>query len=169
MMLSEKLFKLMQQQVGVEEQSARIYLQMSLLCAQQDLTGGENFFKGHSTEEYNHMQQFITYMVDRAMPPQLNALEAPKIEWQDLPTLVEAALAHEKYVTSTILELRKVAEEENDPATVNFLDRFIDEQNEEEALFSRLIRRLKLTGDDSRAQWYQDQEMQRMHDLSHGV
>ncbi len=167
-MLSEKLFKLMENQVAIEEQSARIYLQMSLACAQQDLTGGENFFKGHSDEEYDHMQQFIKYMIDRAMIPQLKSLEAPQVEWTDLPTLVEKALTHEKYVTSTILDLRKVAEEVNDPATVNFLDTFIDEQNEEEALFSRLLRRLKLTGDDSRALWYQDQEMQRMHNLSHG-
>ncbi len=167
-MLSEKLFKLMENQVAIEEQSARIYLQMSLVCAQQDLTGGENFFKGHAIEEYDHMQQFIIYMVDRAMPPQLKGLEPPQVTWKDLPSLVEAALTHEKYVTSTILELRKVAEESNDPATVNFLDTFIDEQNEEEALFARLLRRLKLTGDDSRSLWYQDQEMQRMHDISHG-
>ncbi|MFV0431671.1 MAG: ferritin [Alphaproteobacteria bacterium] len=167
-MLTEKLFKLMEKQVAIEEQSARIYLQMSLVCAEQDLTGGENFFKGHSDEEYQHMQKFIRYLIDRNQPPKLDSLEAPKVSWVDLPTMVEDALKHEKFVTSSILKLRKLADESNDPATTNFLDTFIDEQNEEEALFSRLIRRLKLTGNDSRSIWYQDQEMQRMHGLSHG-
>lgn len=166
-MLSEKLFKLMEKQIAIEEQSARIYLQMSLICAEQDLTGGENFFKGHSDEEYGHMQQFIRYLIDRSMPPKLDKLDAPEVQWVDLPTMVEDALKHEKYVTASILKLRKAADDANDPATTNFLDTFIDEQNEEEALFSRLIRRLKLTGNDSRSIWYQDQEMQRMHDLSH--
>ena len=59
---------------------------------------------------------------------------------------VEAALAHEVYLTKEIHKLHRQADEEGDLATVSMLDWFVAEQVEEEHLVSRLVKRIGLAG-----------------------
>ena len=79
-------------------------------------------------------------------------IETPPNEWECHLCVMETALEHEKYITKCILEISKIAEEENDKATQNFLDTFIDEQVEEEASFRDIIKRLNMVG-DSQSGW----------------
>lgn len=167
-MITDQLIKLLQEQVGHEEQAARIYRQMALICKQHSLTGAATFFEAHAVEEYEHMQMFADYLLDHGYSVTLPAQESTIREYEGLIGLVEAALEHEKRVTALILNIHNLCEKEGDPVTQIFIDSFVEEQHEEEVLFSHLLARLKLLGSDPRALWYQDQEMLKAHQKGHG-
>ncbi len=168
-MITDQLVKLLNEQVGHEEQAARIYRQMSLICRLHNLTGAATFFEGHATEEYEHMQMFANYLLEQGYPVELPTQESPALEYKGLISLVETAFAHEQHVSALILEIHKLCEQEGDPTTQIFVDSFVEEQHEEEVLFRQLLGRLKLLGDDPRALWYQDQEMLQTHQKKHNV
>ncbi len=161
--MHEQLVKLLQAQIGNEERAARIYRQMGYLCKNHNLLGAAAFFEGHAQEEYEHMIMFAEYLYERDQEVVFSAQEATIMQYKSLVGLVEKALEHEREVTAQILEIHKLCDEVRDVSAQIFIDGFVAEQQEEEALFKKLLGRLKLVGDDTRALWYQDQEMQQAH------
>jgi ferritin len=77
----------------------------------------------------------------------LKAVEAPPTEWGGVLGPFEAALAHEQKVTGLIGDLVKVAEEESDDATREFLQWYVKEQEEEEETAEKIVEKIKLAGD----------------------
>ena len=73
--------------------------------------------------------------------------------------LLEAALAHEKYVTSLINNIYAAAQKANDFRTTQFLDWFIKEQGEEEKNSSDQITKMRLYGDDARSLYMLNSEL----------
>lgn len=57
--------------------------------------------------------------------------------------MFEEALSHEKLVTSRINKLMDMAKEENNHATVSFLQWFVDEQLEEENSMKTIVNNLR--------------------------
>lgn len=76
---------------------------------------------------------------------------------QPLLEPLEAALEHEKYVTSLINDIYAAAAEVKDYRTMKFLDWFIEEQQEEEDNADKMITRMKLFGSDAKALYDLDQ------------
>ena len=71
---------------------------------------------------------------------------------------LEAALEHEKYVTSLINDIYGAAHDVKDYRTMKFLDWFIEEQLEEETNAEDMITKMKLFGTDAKALYDLDQE-----------
>ena len=57
------------------------------------------------------------------------------------------------------MEIAQKSEEENDRTTLNFIEWFIAEQNEEEEAVKNIIKRLELFGDDKVALYLMDKEL----------
>ncbi|MNL71534.1 Ferritin [compost metagenome] len=70
----------------------------------------------------------------------------------------EHAFAHEQQNTTRFYHLADLALDEREHATIYFLKWFIDEQVEEEALFSNIIAKLKRIETDSNAFYMLDAE-----------
>ena len=88
----------------------------------------------------------------------LLAIAQPDKEFSSHLEPLEAALEHEKYVTSLINDIYAAAHEAKDYRTMKFLDWFIEEQMEEEDTADTMITRMKLFGSDAKALYDLDQE-----------
>ena len=76
------------------------------------------------------------------------AIEAPKVDFVDVVEPVAAALAQEKRVTDQINELTRIARDNNDYASDQFMQWFIKEQVEEIAKMSDLLAVVTRSKDD---------------------
>ncbi len=147
-MLSEKLFTALNEQITHELYAAHLYTAMAAYCESIDLKGSANFFLMQAEEERFHAMKFFNYINDRDGIVVLEALENPHKQYKSVLEAFEAALAHEKIVTSKIYDIMDIATDEREYATVSFLNWFVDEQVEEEASFATLIQKFKIAQKD---------------------
>ena len=90
------------------------------------------------------MLKLLDYILERRGQVELKAIEVPPRSWESALAMFEAALAHEKHVTSLIDNLAALAASENDRATGIFLQWFITEQVEEEAAAETIVEQLRM-------------------------
>ena len=97
------------------------------------------FFYAQALEERNHAMMMVQYLVDSDVPVVIPGVAAPQATFADIVAPVELALEQEKRVTSQINELTRIAREESDFASDQFMQWFIREQVEEVATMSDLL------------------------------
>jgi ferritin len=95
--------------------------------------------------------------------PIIPTLEKPRSEYGSIREVFEATLEHERFITGKINELAGAAFEAKDFSAFNFLQYFVAEQHEEEALFSGILDRFGIVGDDGRGLFMLDKEIGQMH------
>ena len=134
-------------QLNFEIESAHIYLAMLGYVASLGLAGFENWLAIQYDEELDHAKKFMRYVNERGGRVVIKGFEDPKVDYTSLLEVFETALNHEFEVTRRINSIMKIAHEEEDYATISFLQWFIDEQVEEEDNFSTLIDKIKLVKD----------------------
>jgi ferritin len=136
-------------QVAMEAASSQAYLAMASWAEiQPGLDGVTNFFYQQSDEERVHMLKLIRYINERGGFAIVPSLEQPNITFQSLQRVFEEFLKHEIAVSESINELVGLALQERDFSTHNFLQWYVTEQLEEEALARTLNDKLELVGDD---------------------
>ena len=158
-MLSKKMEEALNAQINAEFYSAYIYLSMAAYFEANDLPGLAAWMKAQAREEAGHAMKIYHYIVERAGRVTLTAIDAPATEWKSPLAAFENAYQHEQHVTSLIHKLVALAIDENDYATKNMLDWFVDEQVEEEATASAIVARLKMIGDHPPALLMLDKEL----------
>ncbi|MBU5677114.1 ferritin [Alkaliphilus sp. MSJ-5] len=142
-MISEKLLDTFNQQLKYEFEAANIYLAMAAYCKAEDLEGFANFFIVQAEEERFHAMKFFNFIDEIGERIVMSGYDNPNNSYDSLEDVFTAALKHEQKVTAQINNLMSLALEEKHYASVNFLNWFIDEQVEEEAMFSALIAKIK--------------------------
>ncbi len=150
-MLSEKLSKLMVDQVNKELYSSYLYLSIANYYEEKGLKGFAHWFKKQAQEESEHAEKFIEYLHDNNEHVTLTTIEGPKTEFADTKEPLSIQLAHEKYVTGLINVLYKEAIESNDYRSINFLNWFINEQAEEEKTAQELLEEYELFAVDKKS------------------
>jgi len=158
-MFSEKLVNAVNEQIKHEFFSAHLYLAMAAYCASEDLNGFANFFKVQAEEEKFHAMKFFDYVIERGGRTRLTALDAPDNDYSSVLDAFKKAYAHELSVTKRIYQLMDIAMDEREHATISFLKWFIDEQVEEEAAFSSLVKKLERISDNPNALYMLDAEL----------
>jgi ferritin len=158
-MLSKKMQEALNAQINAELYSAYIYLSMSAYFAARDLPGMAQWMRSQNEEEVAHAMKIFDFVGERAGRVTLAAIDAPQTEWESPLAIFEHAYKHEQHVTSLIHNLVKQAIEENDYATKNMLDWFVDEQVEEEASAAAIVAKLKMIGDHPPALIMLDKEL----------
>ena len=89
----------------------------------------------------------------------MESIAKPDKRFEKLNDPLEAALEHEKYVTSLINAIYGAARDAQDFRTVQFLDWFIKEQGEEEKNTSDLITKMELFGGDPKSLYMLNSEL----------
>ncbi|MFZ7158347.1 non-heme ferritin [Avibacterium gallinarum] len=158
-MLQDAIIKKLNEQINLEFYSSNVYLQMSAWCSANGYEGAAAFLLRHADEEMMHMQKLFTYVNETTGMPLLGKIEAPKNDYKSLKEVFEITLEHEKFVTSKINELVEVTFEHKDYSTFNFLQWYVAEQHEEEKLFSSIIDKFNLVGEDGRSLYYIDRDL----------
>lgn len=158
-MIEEKIEEAINDQIDAELYSAYLYLSMSANFSDQNLDGFADWMRAQAQEEVDHAMRFFDYLNERGGRIELGAIEKPQKEWESPLEAFETAYEHEKYVTERINDLYDLAEEENDRATQNMLEWFVEEQVEEEGSVDQIVERLKMTGDSKSALMMLDQKL----------
>lgn len=158
-MLSPKMLQALNDQINAELYSSYLYLAMAARCEALNLPGAAHWLRVQSQEEHEHAMKFFKYVTERQGEVKLQAIKEPPSSWNKLCELFDDVLAHEQYITGRINDLVKLAREENDYATENFLQWFVKEQVEEEASVDTIIQRLKLVGEMPQGLFFIDREL----------
>jgi ferritin len=133
-------------QLNAELYSSYLYLSMSAHFQSLNLAGFANWMRVQAQEEMVHAMKFYDFINGRGGRVTLAAVEGPPTEWESPLAAFEAALRHEQKVTGLINALVSLAAGEQDYATNIFLQWFVTEQVEEEALAGDVVQELKLVG-----------------------
>ena len=97
------------------------------------------FFYGQALEERDHAMMMVQYLLDTDADVTMPGVDAPESAFADVVAPIELALDQEKRVTEQINSLLRIAREENDFASEQFMQWFIKEQVEEVATMSDLL------------------------------
>ncbi len=97
------------------------------------------FFYTQALEERGHAMMMVQYLIDSDAEVTIPGVAAPVTSFADIVAPVALALEQEKRVTSQINELTRIAREESDFASDQFMQWFIKEQVEEVSTMSDLL------------------------------
>lgn len=148
-MLSKRMQDALNEQIKIEGQSSMIYLAMASWAEiQPGIDNVTSFFYRHSDEERMHMLKLIHFVNDRGGFAVVPPFEQPPLTYPSLNHAFKELYKHEIYVSESINKLVDIALQEKDYATHNFLQWYVAEQIEEEALARVLNDKLELIGED---------------------
>ena len=160
MALSTEVTQVLNEQINKEMYSAYLYLTFADYYDDRGLKGFANWYEIQAKEERDHAMIFRNYLHENGCKVKLLAIAQPDKEFSSYLEPLEAALEHEKYVTSLINGIYAAAYDEHDFRTMNFLNWFVDEQLEEEDNADTMVTRMKLFGGDAKALYDLDREYQ---------
>ena len=138
-MISDRLAKLLIEQIGHELRAHQLYLGMAVYFQRQSLDRWAKLFRDQSIEEAGHATKVMDFLVDVEVNFELPALKAATTRYGSALQVVQTALESERRVTAQFHEMSRAALEENDYTTHQFLQWFIEEQVEEERKAQSLI------------------------------
>jgi ferritin len=147
-MLSEKIEKSLTEQIRIEAESSQIYLSMASWAETQGFQGVSSFMYAHSDEERMHMLKLVKFVNERGGHAKISALAAPPLSFGSFKELFQTLFDHEVMVSQKINDLVDITLTEKDYATHNFLQWYVAEQIEEEALARTILDKISLIGDD---------------------
>lgn len=157
--MSNEISKALNTQINNEFYSAYLYLAMSAYFQRNNLLGFAKWLKMHAREETMHAMKMYDYVINRNWQINLLPIESPIATWNSPVEVLSSAYKHEQQVTNMINNLAKLAIQHNDYATNIFMQWFITEQIEEEAVFNEVYEKLKLIEGTPAALLFLDAEL----------
>jgi len=157
--MNKKVSEALIKQVNKEFYSAYLYLAMNQYFEDETMAGMANWMYQQFLEEQFHAMKMVKYLNSRGVKVDLAAIEQPTIEWDSMVTVFEDVLDHEKSITASINKIQSLSVKEEDFATMNFLQWFIDEQIEEEENATNILKQLQLIGDNGYGLLMLDKEL----------
>ncbi len=159
-MLSKKMQEKLNEQIKIEAESSQVYLAMASWAEiQPGIDNVTAFFYQHSEEERQHMLKLIHFVNERGGFATVPALPQPQLTFPSIKHAFAALLKHEEFVSESINKCIEVSLEEKDYATNNFLQWYVAEQIEEEALARTMNDKLELIGDDKSGMYLFDKDI----------
>jgi len=162
-MLSKNIEKALNKQIKIEAESSQIYLAMACWAEVKGLEGVAAFMFDQSQEERDHMLKLVKFVNERGGHAQISELSAPHVTFQSFKEMFEELLAHEIFVSNSINELVHITLEARDYATHNFLQWYVAEQIEEEAVARTILDKINLIGDDKGGLYLFDRDIQQLN------
>ncbi len=149
-------------QIRIEAESSQVYLSMASWAEVKGLEGISLFMYRHSDEERMHMLKLIKYVNERGGHAHISDLKAPDKDFGSFQKMFKELYEHEIFVSKSINELVHVSLEEKDYATHNFLQWYVAEQIEEEALARNILDKITLIGNDKGGLYLFDRDVQQI-------
>jgi len=119
-------------QINLELYASYVYSSMAWYFDRDDvaLNGFHKFFKKSSEEEREHADKFMKYQNMRGGRVVLQNIQKPeRDDWGSGLEAMQAALALEKNVNQTLLDLHALATSHNDAQMTDFLEKeYLEEQ-----------------------------------------
>ncbi len=131
------------EQINHELYSSYLYLSMAAYFHSINLDGFARWMRVQAKEEDLHAMKLFDHLRDRGARVVLEQIDKPKTVWKSPLDAFAAAHEHEKFITSKINGLYQLAEKESDYPAKVLLDWFVNEQVEEEASSSGVVKMLE--------------------------
>ena len=159
-MLSKKVMSGLNKQIEMEAASSQYYLSMASWSETKGMNGVAGFLYKHADEERMHMLKLIKFVNERGGHGIVPALKQPPADFKSVKSIFEEVLKHEEKVTAEINNLVDVTLTEKDYTTHNFLQWYVSEQIEEEALARHIVDKINLVGEDKSGLYFFDRDLE---------
>ena len=161
-MLSPNIEAALNKQVVIEAESSQVYLAMASWAENQGLEGVSQFMYAHSDEERMHMLKLVKFINERGGHAIISTLAAPPVSFGSFKEMFQELFNHEVAVSASINDLVDISLQEKDYATHNFLQWYVSEQIEEEALARNILDKISLIGDDKSGFYLFDNDIKQL-------
>ncbi len=162
-MIAKKMISALNQQIALEGYASYLYLSMSSWCDREGLEGCKKFMRRQSEEERAHMLRIFDYLSEMDAHALTPAIAQPPHEFESVQQMFAQVYAHEQKVTASIHDLITTTYEEKDHSTLNFLQWYVEEQREEEALMRMILDKIRLIGNGPQSLYYIDKEIEKIN------
>jgi len=162
-MLTKKLEKALNEQMEMESYASFLYLSMASWFDSVGMEGCTKFMFRQSEEEKEHMLRIYHYILEMDGKAIIPGIKQPPSKFKSAIEVFNAVYAHEKKVTKSINNLVTLSNKESDHATFNFLQWYVAEQMEEEALMRTILDRINLIGEGPQSLYYIDKEIEKLN------
>lgn len=158
--MNKRVEKALNEQIQKEAASSQFYLAMASWAENRGLNGTARFLYQHSDEERFHMLKLVKFVNERGGIASIPGMDTPPVDFKSIRNVFELLLEHELDVTESINDLVAICLEEKDYTTHNFVQWYVAEQLEEEALARAILDKLKLIGDDKGGMYLFDRDLE---------
>jgi ferritin len=150
-MPADRFVQQLNTQIGNEFAAHQQYVACAVYYDALTMPQMAGFFYAQAVEERGHAMMMVNYLVDQDAEVIIPGVAAPQTTFADIVAPVALALEQEKRVTDQINQLTRIAREEYDFASDQFMQWFIKEQVEEVATMSDLLTVVKRARNDVEA------------------
>ncbi len=158
--MNKRIEEALNDQIEKESSSSQYYLAMASWAETNGLNGTSKFMYQHSDEERFHMLKLVKFVNERGGKALIPPVPQPPATFESLEKVFELLLKHELDVTASINNVVDVCLQEKDYSTHNFMQWYVAEQLEEEALARGILDKLKLIGGDRGALYFFDRDLE---------
>ncbi len=153
-MLKPDIEKILNKQVSLEGESSALYLSIGSWAESKGFHGVAEFFYSHSEEERAHMLKLIKFINERGGKAEIPAISKPKSGFKDVKEVFNLLLETERENTQRVSEIVHKSLKAGDYTTHNFMQWYVTEQMEEEALAQTVLEKLEMAGDSPGGGFY---------------
>jgi bacterioferritin B len=138
-MPADRFVDALNEQVANEFAASHQYVAIAAHYEAQTLPQLARFFYDQAVEERGHAMMMIKYLLDTDSPVQLREVAAPVGSFTDHIDPIRLALDQERKVSDQIGDLFRIARDEGDYLSEQFVQWFLKEQVEEVATMTELL------------------------------
>jgi bacterioferritin B len=128
------------EQIGHEFAACQQYVAVAVHYDAETLPRLAAFFYEQAVEERNHAMMMVQYLLDAGVDVAVPGVTAPRTAFGDIVEPIALALEQERRVTDQIGDLARIARDEGDFSSEQFIQWFLKEQVEEVSTMSDLLR-----------------------------
>jgi ferritin len=138
-MISDRMSKLLIEQIGHELRAHQLYMAISTYFDRQSLGRWAKLFRDQSVEEAGHATKIMDFLTDNNVSFDIPALKSASTRFGSAAVAVQTALDSEQSVSKQFQDMSSTAQTEGDHTSYQFLQWFIEEQVEEERKAQSLL------------------------------
>ena len=143
-----KFHALLQEQIFNEFTGAQQYVAIAVYFDGLDLPQLAKHFYGQAVEERNHAMMLVQHLIDRDVRVEIPGVDTVRNQFARPHDALALALGQERAVTEQVSRMTAAARDECDYLGEQFMQWFLQEQTEEMALMTTLLRVAERAGDN---------------------
>lgn len=157
--MNTSIEKLLNDQIKFEASASMQYLAMASWADTNGYNGVAEFFYLQSEEERVHMIKLVKFINERSATVIIPDLDRPRSDFGSLNQLFETFLEQEVFVTEKINHVIYECLQHKDYNVHNFMQWYVAEQLEEEAVAKTLLDKLMIIGDNKSGHYLFDRDI----------
>jgi ferritin len=143
MIIHERSVEAMNDQILSEFFASAQYVAIAVYFDEEGLPDLAQFFYRQAEEERMHAMKFVRFLLETGAKPIIPGIPAIRNQFSSAADAVQFALDQEMTVTDQINNLVRIAVEEHDFTSNNYLQWFVNEQVEEVDTMTTLLQTIK--------------------------